>query len=366
MGWAIFSQEMFSSDEEKCKRDALILFFVLSLFLNLPVLIIVMEYDVVGFGHSLLDITLNVDDAFLEKHGIIKGVCVAIDDEKTIQINEVIKDFDVLKSAGGSISNIIAGVALLGGKTAFIGGLGDDQNGKDYMGETLKVGVKDLFIRKKGVCTGVCMTFITPDGERSFLVNYGNGNIIKQQEIKFDFKTKVILVEGFTLENNITFKTDVKLCEYAKLIGAKVALDVNDVGIIKRNSERIKKFIQDYVDILFMNEHEAEALCGHQDELALNKLEKDCDLLVLKLGENGSMIRLNGSTVKVLPKKVDVINTNGAGDAYAAAFLFGLVNEMNVENIGVLASNFAANVVMQPQARLSDVPKDIKKLAFTK
>jgi len=331
-----------------------------------PVLIFIMEYDVVGFGHSLLDITLNVDDAFLEKHGIIKGIFVEIDDERTIKINEVIKDFDVLKSAGGSISNIVAGVALLGGKTAFIGGLGDDQNGKDYMEETLKVGVKDFFIRKKGVCTGVCIAFITPDGERSFLVNYGNGNIIKQQEIKFDFKTKVILIEGFTLEDNITFETDVKLCEYAKSIGAKVALDVNDFGLIKRNKERIKDFIQKHVDILFMNENEAEALCDCGDENALLEIEKDCELSVLKVGENGSFVRLGGETVKVMPKKVNVVNTNGAGDAYAAAFLFGLIKGMDIEKIGKLASYFAASVVTQSEARLKDLPEDIKKLAFTK
>jgi len=146
----------------------------------------------------------------------------------------------------------------------------------------------------------------------------------------------------------------IKLVEYSKSIGAKIAFDVNDAGVIKRIDERMNNFIEKYVDILFMNEGEAQALTGLADERALEKITNTCEIVVLKIGEEGSVVKTNGKKYVIAPRHVDnLINTNGAGDAYEAAFLTGLVKEMSVEKIGELASEFGANVVEVTEARLS-------------
>jgi len=277
-----------------------------------------------------------------------------------------LKEKKTIRFPGGSVSNIIAGIALLGGNTAYIGGVGDDEHGKEYLEKTVNTGVSDLFIQKKGA-TGKCLTFITKDGERTFAVNLGQCNFVSQEEINTGFETKIMLIEGYKLEHDVDYHTAVKLVKYAKQIGAKVALDVNDAGVIKRLGDKLVDFVKEYVDILFMNEDEAEALTGFMDEKALTTLEKICELTVLKVGEKGSFVRTNNETLKVMPKKVDlVVNTNGAGDAYAAAFLFGIINKMTLAKIGELASKFAACVVSKQEARLMSLPEEIKALTMVK
>ncbi|MDD4251118.1 MAG: adenosine kinase [Candidatus ainarchaeum sp.] len=323
------------------------------------------EFDVVGFGNSVLDIMVNVDDQMLDEFNLIKGNFKLINDDESKFFNEFLKDKKVIKSPGGSVSNTIAGVAVLGGKTAYIGGIGDDEYGEFYKKEMLKLGVTDFFIKKKGALTGQCLTFITTDGERSFAVNLGKSNYISPNEINYNFKTKIMHIEGYKLEHEIDFFTAKKLVEYSHMIGAKVSLDVNDVGVINRLGEKLKNFLKD-IDILFMNENEAKALTGFSDERALNEMEKSCEIVILKLGEKGSIIRANKKNYNIAPVFVkNMVNTNGAGDAYQAAFLYGLSKNLDFEKIGKIASIFSADIVRRNEARfenLDNLSEEIKGL----
>lgn len=322
------------------------------------------ELDIVGFGNSVLDITVEVDENFLIQNNIKKSEFLLIDDKKSIELKNLLKNTKQNFSPGGSVSNIIAGISLLGGKVGYIGGIGTDDFGEEYKKRTIDLGVNDYFIKKDSQ-TGQCFTFITQDKERSFAVNLGKSNFISEEEINLDFKSKFILIEGYKLESDIDFKTAEKLCEHGKKTNTKVALDVNDAGVIKRMDKKLVNFIKKNVDILFMNELEAKALTGFENEAAIDfvKKEMDCKIIVLKLGENGSNVYANEKYYKInIEKSNNLINTNGAGDAYAAAFLFGLIKNKSFEDIGLLASSFSKLVVEQEEARLVTLPDSIKKL----
>ena len=313
-----------------------------------------MDYEIVGFGSSILDITVKIEESFLENNGLTKGNFSLINDAKSKELHKAIIDLKTKESPGGSVSNTIAGAALLGANAAYIGGLGTDDLGQIYKQKNLAVGVKDLFIEKKETSTGECIACITPDGERTFAVNLGGCNVIDANEIKFDFKTKIMHIEGFKLENELEYGTATKLAEYTRSIGGKVSLDVNDAGVIARMGDKMGEFITAHVDILFMNETEAKALTGSDDEDSLDKFK--CEIVILKIGEEGSVVKTNGQKYVIAPRFVEnLVNTNGAGDAYEAAFLYGLVKEMNIEKVGELASEFAANVVEVEEARLSSL-----------
>lgn len=258
------------------------------------------NFDVIGFGNSVLDITIDVNEDFLTQNNIKKSEFLLIDDEKSRELTLLLKNTKMNLSPGGSTSNIIAGISLLGGKTAYIGGLGNDDFGKEYKKRTLETGITDYFVQKN-FQTGKCFTFITPDKERSFAVNLSKSNFVDEREINLDFKTKIVLIEGYKLESKVDFKTAEKLCEHAKKINAKVALDVNDAGVIKRMGKKLIDFIKNNVGILFMNEIEAKALTGFENEDAINfvKKEMNCEIIVLKLGELGSIIYANEKNFKI-------------------------------------------------------------------
>ncbi|MFA5763919.1 MAG: adenosine kinase [archaeon] len=320
-----------------------------------------MDYDIVGFGSSILDITVNVNDEFLLKNNLTKGNFLLIDDTKSKKLHEELTSFEVIQSPGGSVSNTIAGAALLGANVAYIGGIGNDELGKIYKEQTLQAKVKELFIEKIGTSTGECIACITPDGERTFAVNLGGCNVINKDEITLDFKTKIMHIEGYKLENPIEYETAKVLAKYVKANGGKISLDVNDAGVISRMGEKMGEFIKENVDILFMNEGEAKALTGSDDANALDKF--NCEIIVLKIGEEGSVVKQNGKRTIIAPRHVDnLINTNGAGDAYEAAFLYGLTKGYSTRKIGLLASEFAASVVEISEARVNQLNDKTKEL----
>lgn len=321
------------------------------------------EYDIVGFGSSVLDITLEVEDEFLEKNNLKKGNFLPIDDEKSKKFDELLKNKVTILTPGGSASNIIAGASILGAKTAFIGGIGNDEFGKDYENKTKELGIDNLLIKKEGEGTGKCIAFITPDKERTFAVNIGSSNCIKHDEINLDFKAKIIVIEGYKLADQEGYEVAEKICEFAKENKTLLALDVNDAGIIEQMGEKIKNFIKKNVDILFMNEIESKALTGFDDENAFEIAKEYCDFIVLKIGEKGSIVYKNGETFRIdAIKTSNLVNTNGAGDSYAAAFLYGLIKEKSVCESAELASAFASKIVAEESARINSLPDDIKEL----
>ena len=313
------------------------------------------EFDVVGIGSPLLDIVYNVEDSFLEELKLVKGGFISINKEESKKIIERLGYYKPSINLGGSCSNTLAGITNLGGKTAFFGKIGDDEYGTIYESQTIETGVESKLSRHKNELTGHAITFITPDGERTFAVHLGAARFIQINDLSKEIITraKILHIEGYQLSND---QRPVVLyaVQIAKENNVKISIDLSDASLIKRNYDLFKNFVKEYVDIVFANEDEAEAFTGKRPELALNDLAEQVEIAIVKLGEKGSLIKSNGKTYKIEAEKTNVVNTNGAGDMYAAGILYGFLNGFDFSHTGKLASLTASMVVGNHGARLTN------------
>ncbi|TAL48524.1 adenosine kinase, partial [archaeon] len=285
------------------------------------------------------------------------------DENKSKEVLERIKGSDMKVVPGGSAANTLAILAILGSKAIFCGKVGHDEYGDIYETGMIESNVKSS-ISKIDRLTGHAITFITPDFERTFIVHLGAALHMSKDDIIEDeiAKSKILHIEGYQLEGK-SREIAIHVMDLAKKHGTKISIDLADAGLIKRNLADLKKITSDYADIIFANEMEAETFTGLKGEAALDEMSRFADTCVLKLGEKGSMIKQNGSITRIDSFKTNVVDSTGAGDAYAAGFLHGICNGMSLEKSGNLASFIASKVVSQIGSRLDvSILEDIRKM----
>lgn len=310
------------------------------------------KYDVSGIGAALLDFTVNVDDAFLKEINLVKGHMQLIDEATSAKILEKISHMEMSVAPGGSSANTLAGVAALGGKGAFMGRVGSDSNAERYIGETLKAGVES-FIKQGGGMTGHAITFITPDSQRTFATHLGACTGLSMSDIDFSVieQSSIIHLEGYLFEPEQQREICYEAMKRIKSIGGHVSVDLADPSLIGRIKDVFDDVIDKYADIVFANEDEVHAYTGEKEHDGLHILAEKTSFAVAKLGERGSLIKTAGSIIKIEPYKVDVVNTNGAGDMYAAGILYGLASGKSAEVAGKIASYASSLVVSSAGAR---------------
>jgi len=320
------------------------------------------EYDVVGMGHALMDIIVTVDDDFLKELDVAKGSMTLIDDTKHAALIKMLSDKDLLKATGGSASNTIKGVSILGGFGAFMGMIGNDDYGKTYEKLLLKSDVKPA-LGKCGKDTGIAIICITPDGERTMLTYLGAASEFRIENVDEDIikKSKILHVEGYFIGNPETEKAVMKAMEIAKANHRKISIDLSDPGLIQGKIESIKTLLKEYVDIVFVNEYEAKAFTGVEEEDAVHILSEYCDVAIVKLGAKGSIIKHRNKIHNIPVHKVEVVNTNGAGDAYASGILYAIAHDIPIDKAGTLASYISSKVVSIAEATLDHSIADVVK-----
>ena len=270
--------------------------------------------------------------------------------------NKTSKSYDIQKTPGGSVANVLAGVSALGGKSVLLGKIGPDNHGNIYHAETKKSGTTSKLIKHENLDTGHAITFITPDGERTFATYLGaslhfNINDIDENSIK---SSKILHIESFTLEDEKLRETIKHAVEIAQHNNTQVSIDLSDSELVKRNIDYLKFFIEKYVDVVFANEEEALAFTEKEELDALHQIYEKCDLAIVKLGNRGSLIKDHQNIYKIPVHNSSFINSNGAGDMYAAGVLYGLANSMPLEKAGNLASYAASLVVAKDGARVNE------------
>ncbi len=308
------------------------------------------KYDVLGIGNALIDFSVEVTDDVIKEVGLSKGQSNLVSEETSKKIIEKIKYANVKIVPAGSSANTVMTLAMLGAKTAFAGKIGDDEYGALYERESRYTGTETK-LKRCSTLTGHVIVLITPDAERTCAVNLGASADMKKHEIdEEDIKaSRLIHIEGYHLEQLNEVCTHA--IQLAKKHNVKISLDVSDPGLVMRNKAMLLKTIQD-VDIVFANEAEAYALTGKEPEEALNELSQWCETVIVKLGERGSLIYHNGEIMMVSAVKTKAVDTTGAGDAYAAGILYGIINNIPMQDAGKLASALGAKVVSQIGARL--------------
>jgi len=323
------------------------------------------KYDVIGIGNPLLDFIVEVDYNVLAEMDLEKGSFKLIDEDKSKEILKKLNNYKVTTAPGGSSANTVAGVATLGGNSVYIGKIGKDKHGDIYEQKTIEHGVNARFSKHDTAITGHAITFITPDSERSFATHLGASIHLRKEDLaEEDIKaSKILHIVGFQLEDKNLRDVCVHAMEIASKNNVKISIDLSDPGLIRRNLENLKKIVKDYADILFVNEDEAEAFTGLKEEEALHAIYDMCEIAIVKLGAKGSLIKAKDNVYRISSNDIKVVNTNGAGDMYAAGILYSIANGIDMEKAGQIATYAAEQVVSQVEARLDrSLVDDIKNL----
>lgn len=312
-------------------------------------------YDVVGIGSPLIDFTINVTDSILEELEMKKGQMHLIDAGKSRDIFEKLKEYKIEKTPGGSSANTLAGLSVFGGSGVFMGKVGNDENAEYYIEMTEKSGTKSMLKNHTGI-TGHAITFISPDFERTFATHLGAALFFRKEDVEAHVikDSNILHIEGFLLELPEIRDAVIYAMNTARESGVKISIDLADPGLITRIPDVIDDVVRNHADIVFVNETEAKAFTGKEEEEALNTISGMCEIAVVKLGSFGSLIKTGNKMYRIPVSKTEVVNTNGAGDMYAAGLLYGISRKIPIERSGRIASFAASRVVSQVSTRLSE------------
>lgn len=313
------------------------------------------KYDVLGIGNALFDILVRVDDKFLTDHGMTKGSMALIDEARAASIYSDMGP--ATEVSGGSAANTIVGVAQLGARAAYVGKIKDDQIGQLYAHDIRAAGVAfGTAAAKDGPATGCSYILVTPDGERTMNTYLGAAQELSAADIVEDeiAAASIIYLEGYLWDPKDAKDAFVKASQIAHKHGRKVALTLSDAFCVGRYRDEFIALMRDKtVDLIFANEAELQSLYDTQDfDAALAQLRNDVALGVVTRSEKGCVVAAKEgiTAVSAFPAR-SVVDTTGAGDLFAAGFLFGLVREAGYEQAGRLGAMAAAEVIQHIGAR---------------
>ena len=302
---------------------------------------------ILGLGNALVDVLSKLEsDETLVKIGIQKGAMDMISREQMYVIRKYQANTETTQTPGGANCNTMRAIALLGGQSGFIGKVGDDNLGQFYEEALLKAGVASYLIKTEGP-SGACTVFISPDGERTMGTFLGPAPTISPDEITEDVlrNYNCIHIEGYLIVNEELVRETMKK---AKRLGLKVALDLANYNIVNAYKGLLEEVIPQYVDILFANASEAEAFTGLPAQEAVKALEKQVDVALVTLGKEGSLIGSHGQFYHVDAEGGKPVDTTGAGDNFAAGFLYGQsvgASLVQSAQIGSMLSGYVIDVV---------------------
>ena len=320
---------------------------------------------VLGIGNALVDIMTRLEsDAMLEEFSLPKGSMQLIDEYLRLKIIQKTDNLKPQHTSGGCAANTIHGLANLGIETGFIGKVGTDELGTFFKEDLVKANINPHLAYSFNK-TGTAIAFVSPDSERTFATYLGAAVELNANELenvifsKYDF----FHIEGYLLQNHELI-TDV--ARMAKENNLKISLDMASYNVVKENIDYLKSLVKLYVDVVFANEEEAKAFTGKDNpEEALEKIANLCDTAVVKTGKKGSLIQKDCEKFVVEPIVVNAIDTTGAGDLYAAGFIYGLLNNLSLDKCGKIGSLVAGNVIQNIGAKITaeqwvNIKKEIK------
>ena len=308
---------------------------------------------IIGLGNALVDVLATLDnDEILTELQLPKGSMTLIDEDKLQKINECLTRMKTHLATGGSAGNAIRGMACLGAGTGFIGKVNNDFYGNFFRDSLLERGTEADLLLSTSLPSGVASTFISPDGERTFGTYLGAAATLKAEDLSLEmFKGYAYLfIEGYLVQDHDMI---LRAIELAKEAGLQVCLDMASYNIVDEDLEFFSLLVNKYVDIVFANEEEAKAFTGKEPEEALDIIAKMCSIAIVKLGARGSIIRKGTEEVRVQAVPVEkVVDTTGAGDYFAAGFLYGLTCGYSLEKCARIGSILSRDVIQVIGAEL--------------
>ena len=306
------------------------------------------QFDLLGIGNSVVDVLYEVDEEFIKINKLEKGIMTLIDENTAEKFYSSFKQG--LEVAGGSVANSTVGFALLSGKPAFIGKIKNDNLGKSFSKSLFDNNVfYDTQPILEGPGTARCFIFVTPDAQRTMNTYIGACSLLNPEDIdeKLVQNSKITYLEGYCWEEQLAKESLIKAAEIAHKFGNKVSLTLSDPFCVERHRSEFKELIKKHIDILFANEEEIKKLneIDNFDESA-KEISSITEIAALTRGEKGAKIYNDKEVIEIKPKIFGkVIDTTGAGDLFAAGFLYGLSKKFSILESGNIASIVAGEII---------------------
>jgi sugar/nucleoside kinase (ribokinase family) len=321
---------------------------------------------VLGLGNALVDILIRLEnDSLISEVGLLKGSMQLVDKDFKNLVFSKTQQLNRTQASGGSAANTIHGLASLGVETGYIGKVGKDELGGFFTSDMKKNHIKP-FLKVSETETGVASTLISPDSERTFgtflgaAVEVGADDLDETLFAGFQF----FHIEGYLVLNKALVEKALKIAQAKNMT---VSLDLASFNVVEANLDFLREITSKYVDVVFANEEEAKAFTGKEPEAALNEIASMCNIAVVKIGKNGSLMQQGDEVYRVGAIPAKVIDTTGAGDLYAAGFLYGLTKGLSPDRCGHIGALLAGNVIQVVGAKIpmeawDGIKKLVKKL----
>ncbi len=308
------------------------------------------QYAVAGLGNALMDALIVMDDdSLLASENLNKGIMHQVDHSRWMEVYKLLDSNKVVLQTGGSCANTIAAMGLMGAKVSYCGHLGSDEFGETYAQQFIDACGEHGLVQGEGH-TGKCLSLVSQDAERTMLTDLGTSVQLPSVDHfkKVIENSQVLYSTGYLLLGDPMKSRLIEAAEHAKAHGVTVALDVADPFVVKAVTQDMKDFIETYCDVVFLNEEEAKAITGSDEATdAIEALQGLCSTIVVKLGSKGAVVYSNGESVSTGVEPVKPIDTTGAGDSFAAGFLYGYTHGFSLQQSVRLATKVAAQTIVQ-------------------
>ncbi len=302
---------------------------------------------IIGMGNALVDVLVRIDDdSLLEKLHLPKGSMQLIQEDTLSEIRKYTSGRKIHRSTGGSAGNTVCALAALGANPGFIGKVGQDETGA-FFGDTLRQRGVNALLATCDLPSGIASTFISTDGERTFGTYLGAAATLRAEDLsrKMFAGYNYLYIEGYLLQDHDLMLRAVQL---AKEEGLQVCLDMASYNVVEAERDFFDQLIVKYVDIVFANESEALAYTGKAPHEALEEIASKCSIAVVKTGKEGSLVKKGAEVIQLLSCPVDnVLDTTGAGDFYAAGFMYGLTCGYSLEKCVQISTILATAVIQE-------------------
>ena len=307
---------------------------------------------ILGIGNAIVDVICKVDDSFITKNNLTKSTMKLFFDEN--EFKKLLTDLKIEKTvSGGSVANSIVGISQLGDEVGFIGKISDDDFGSKYEEGLKKEKVKYFYSKKKEeLPTGTCLILITPDSERTMCTFLGTAGRIDENDVSSDAikKSEIIFLEGYLWDEGEPKKAFDKAISSAN----KVAMSLSDQFCVDRHKSHFLDLVKNKLDITFANEQEIMSLINTKsfnDVISFAKNLKNN--VVITRGEEGAISIKDKEVIECPAKKnLDIVDLTGAGDLFAAGYLHGIINNMDVKNSLAKGAEMSSKIIQQFGARL--------------
>ena len=313
------------------------------------------RYQVVGIGNAMVDVLSHTTDEFLAANGVDKGIMQLIDVDRAVELYS--KVGPATEISGGSNANSIAGIAQLGGRTAYVGKVKDDQLGAIFAHDLRAQGAdyETPFASKSAEAeTGRCIVLVTPDGERSMNTYLGVTEFLSPDDIDESVMADAdwIYLEGYRFDGPESHEAFAKAITACKSAGGRVALTLSDPFCVERHRDAFRELIREHVDLLFCNKSEVMSMWQGRDyEDAMAYAAGEVAILACTDGENGAHVWADGKRTRIRATPVKVVDATGAGDLFAGAFLWGLAEGYDLETCGKMGCAAAGEIISHIGAR---------------